>query len=926
MDGSSMVTNFINQPIGKLLFSDAVTYSKGSKLSKSNPHELINLWINQNRRFCVDLLNLCVPNGITRINFLPHVSSPLMYSQMKSPTVSANVMTIPVLIMANRLSFSCQRQVNQRPSHIKFSISNFSLEVILNLSFNQTRLITLRGISSHPQFSLSIESADPLENMKQDLVSTIEGIVENLQFIWQNADALLQNQDLYKEPPECIEPLSNLESKAINENTVKSQNGLETEDDEKSSDLDVKSLDSFLDACSVMGFQLNNGDINNAATKLTASESLSDSTEVLQEPVVLAHNPSLKKKMNESIRRERWHQRSASDFNLNNDTLPTELNFDDGEPVPLDPVVHPPEAQKVTSEGYQQSENRPTSHQRTLKKVTDVSPLHERVVPNLASKNLLVKVVKADFIDLKSSSDAYCVVELDEPYQRHATHVVPPSEQLFWDQHLLFGLNSNSKRAAFEIFELNKRRKSISRGYAEVYLPDLLTSMAGGCSSELLRCITLDPKQHSSSTSGMMGGPSGAGLNSAGGGAWDFASSPASSPISLAIRKPTVTAEFHFMERILDDPFSICKGRSGVGSPIANLKIRTAALTSPASSSDSSISQTAITTVSIPESGNALVTTNASDDRSPHDSKALARQSIYEELVITIIIQLSLFQFSEKLTGGNGQMETENSKDPTPTPKTDGNQQHESRLQRSTSTRGSRLFEPAYENLRMADTNAAALSVRQHSSKAFRRKSSVPRVISNLTSGGCGSANTSSGFGLLGPSSQLAGVVAGLTAASVESSEASVDPSTAAAVASALAVAAATGRSTSASAPMDRRSLVGGGSGTSGGGLGDSLFEGSTANLGHGDHGEPLGETVVRYAAPAANVAESLGTFSAQPPLKRPDATGTKLMNLFKSKKKHQPSGMARLLYLQNLEGSEFDAISTEGYQRIVHGDQLENQ
>ncbi|VDO03879.1 unnamed protein product [Rodentolepis nana] len=467
-----------------------------------------------------------------------------MYSQMKSPTVSANVMTIPVLIMANRLSFSCQRQVNQRPSHIKFSISNFSLEVILNLSFNQTRLITLHGISSHPQFSLSIESTDPLENVKQDLVSTIEGIVENLPFIWQNADTLLKNEGLYNVPPECIEPISNLESKVINGNTVELQNGYKTETDEKSSsDLDVKSLDSFLDACSVVGFQLNNGDINNATTTFTTSVPLSDSAEVLPEPVVLAHNPSLKKKMKDSIRRERWHQRSASDFNLNKDTLPTELTFDDGEPVPLDPIVHPPEGQKITSEGYQQSESRPISHQRALKKVTDVSPLHERVVPNLASKNLLVKVVKADFIELKSSSDAYCVVELDEPYQRHATHVVPPSEQLFWDQHLLFGLNSNSKRAAFEIFELNKRRKSISRGYAEVYLPDLLTSMAGGCSSELLRCITLDPKQHSSSTSGMMGGPSGAGLNSAGGGAWDFVSSPTSSPISLAIRKPTVTAE-----------------------------------------------------------------------------------------------------------------------------------------------------------------------------------------------------------------------------------------------------------------------------------------------------------------------------------------------------------------------------------------------
>lgn len=101
-------------------------------------------------------------------------------------------------------------------------------------------------------------------------------------------------------------------------------------------------------------------------------------------------------------------------------------------------------------------------------------------------------------------------------------------------------MNCLNIKTYYFLFSLSE---SVSRGYAEVYLPELLTSMAGGCSSELLRCITLDPKQHSSSTSGLMGGPSGAGLSSAGGGAWDFASSPASSSTSLTIRKPTVTAE-----------------------------------------------------------------------------------------------------------------------------------------------------------------------------------------------------------------------------------------------------------------------------------------------------------------------------------------------------------------------------------------------
>lgn len=41
-------------------------------------------------------------------------------------------------------------------------------------------------------------------------MSTIEAIVANLPFIWRNADALLQNQDLYKEPPECAGWFSDL--------------------------------------------------------------------------------------------------------------------------------------------------------------------------------------------------------------------------------------------------------------------------------------------------------------------------------------------------------------------------------------------------------------------------------------------------------------------------------------------------------------------------------------------------------------------------------------------------------------------------------------------------------------------------------------------------------------------------------------------
>ncbi|VDP95485.1 unnamed protein product, partial [Trichobilharzia regenti] len=110
-------------------------------------------------------------------------------------------------------------------------------------------------------------------------------------------------------------------------------------------------------------------------------------------------------------------------------------------------------------------------HRNSMRKPTtkvDVSPLRERIAQNLASKKLLVKVVKAEELSVKIKrimrppcpvyilsgvylvtfislyhqlqftgiSGAYCVVELDEPYQRHSTHC-SMSGQLFWDQHLL---------------------------------------------------------------------------------------------------------------------------------------------------------------------------------------------------------------------------------------------------------------------------------------------------------------------------------------------------------------------------------------------------------------------------------------------------------------------------------------------------------
>uniref|UniRef100_A0A5K3FMN9 C2 domain-containing protein n=1 Tax=Mesocestoides corti TaxID=53468 RepID=A0A5K3FMN9_MESCO len=880
MDISGLVDSFLNCSIQKLLISFLLLLSiigtslyillrihyrqlsaiqNGSAHVVLDPHILVNSWISQNKRFYLNAVDLCVaflncyndkikvPAGVNRLSYLPHLSSPILYSQKSPPVVSENVMSILVHIAAARLSFSGEMNENDKHSQINFSLSDFSLEVMLNMSFRNTNLVTLRAFSSRPQFSLSIDPIDLFELVKQDLVCTVDDIISNLSLIWENAEALLESQGSVD-----ISKFSNEKDSDLNQHTESNDPHLSSVPVSGNSSLketlkQTSKLPLVFDSNVVTESvhplpespRLNaipiNGLLHTANVSSNNGES-DEKFEVLPEPVVLAHNPSLKKKLSGNLVRRRLHQRSASDFQeqqVDDASVDTDSCL---KPVPLDPVVHPSRELQQEEQPEEKQLALQTS-QRSLKKVTDISPLHERVAPNLASKNLLVKVVKADFIDLRNSSDAYCVVELDEPYQRHATHVVPSSEQLFWDQHLLFGLNSNSKRAAFEVFELSKKRKSISRGYAEIYLPELLTSSVGGCSTELLRCISLDSKQHSSTT-GLVGS---AGVG--GGGKWEHGSSPATSFTSLAIRKPTVTAEFHFMERIVDDPFSVCKGRSVISSPVPLPKLSSTALTSPTSSSDSSLSQ-------------AAARGGGGGDQSSQGSK-------------------------EKMEG-NGELELEGNKDSTPTPLTESGMQHESRLQRSTSTRGSRLFEPAFENLRLADSNAA-LTSRQHQPSrlsgalsGFRRKS-APRSLST----GVGSSPWSSGYGLLGPSSALAGVVAGLTAASVESSDASVDPSTAAAVASAVAVAAATGRSTSASAPPDRRSA-------GPGGASDSLFESvgtSTAVLGQPEH-EIATDTVVRYAAPAANVAESLGTYSVQLPPKRSEAASTKLMSLFKPRRK----------------------------------------
>lgn len=134
------------------------------------------------------------------------------------------------------------------------------------------------------------------------------------------------------------------------------------------------------------------------------------SSHTLVGPVVLAHNPSLKQKLAAANLTRPILNRSASecgqeqDGNMDN-LIPSMARGDfggvEGEQVPLDPVVHPSEEEQEEGMG-KVSRSTNTSQRRRKIENSDISPMHERVAPSLASKNLLVKVVKADFIELKS--------------------------------------------------------------------------------------------------------------------------------------------------------------------------------------------------------------------------------------------------------------------------------------------------------------------------------------------------------------------------------------------------------------------------------------------------------------------------------------------------------------------------------------------
>lgn len=69
-------------------------------------------------------------------------------------------------------------------------------------------------------------------------------------------------------------------------------------------------------------------------------------------------------------------------------------------------------------------------------------------------KRLLVKVIRADQLNANNGcAEPYCVVEMDEPPQKHQTSVQKNTNSPFWDEHFLFDLNANTAELLFEIYD-----------------------------------------------------------------------------------------------------------------------------------------------------------------------------------------------------------------------------------------------------------------------------------------------------------------------------------------------------------------------------------------------------------------------------------------------------------------------------------------
>ncbi|CAH8490047.1 unnamed protein product [Schistosoma haematobium] len=678
----------------------------------------------------------------------------------------------------------------------------------------------------------------------------------------------------------------------------------------------------------------------------------------------------------------------------------------------------------------------------------DVSPLRERVANNFASKKLLVKVVKAEKLSVKSISGAYCVVELDEPYQRHSTHC-SISGQLFWDQHLLFDLNNNSKRIALEIFELGKRKKSYSRGRAELLLIHLLTkpnsdgdleTNSVNISDTIRRQIPLIDRSGSllegTSASNIVASP--AVQSICGGNSLSVTNQSISTNTNASGQPsensiPSIIAEFNFMEKATED----FRSRASPGS--SQIRFSSSRTTQPPSihnpnqdhqPTDHCCAFSHSASSEFPNAKSTFLTHNKNitehimqsvvehiqtdsgeetDNLSTSRDSDVVRQSskdITNEIKIGGILKTGNLsspiscrranyelhtirsvdeehpsipsspliydttklsetsseghgsscdlneQFKESVSSNEqhvfqGASESDGHVKSLTATLVDANSSYGSKIDSkqgdilckrsallgSTGTNLSNNLESASMLLRVdspVSLDSPSVSSRPHS-LASRLKptrilnSSVLRSGRRSTTdeptGSCGNVNS---LALLGPSRQLAGVVAGLSSLASDSTTA---PS-AAALASAMAVVGATGNwQPQLPIDSDTAQLLSGSTVFS-----DLLSRRDSKLEASDDSSVPPHSNVSSFGPPVHFVppptyvaADSPGTFTALSQPRRSDASNLSLFRIFRHKKKRFRSvGAEKLVYWETNNLDDLDAISTEGYHRILQDDDCE--
>ncbi|GAB6027455.1 hypothetical protein CHUAL_001715 [Chamberlinius hualienensis] len=122
---------------------------------------------------------------------------------------------------------------------------------------------------------------------------------------------------------------------------------------------------------------------------------------------------------------------------------------------------------------------------RELAEAPPVKPIHydSMMATNLSpispsakrTKRLLTKVIKASGLGAtKGCKDPYCIVEIDEPPQRHQTSFATNTDSPFWDEHFLFDLSNDSAEILFEIYDKAKPDRSAFLGLGIVSVDDLL--------------------------------------------------------------------------------------------------------------------------------------------------------------------------------------------------------------------------------------------------------------------------------------------------------------------------------------------------------------------------------------------------------------------------------------------------------------------